>query len=268
MKYFTKILSVFLCAAEISVLAQLPNAPLASAECKKALASFNESSAGKTLEKCSNIINGKKEEFCSQCANIGFPNELKNACKTSEDEAYLNLVKTVLDTYNGKMSDVCKSTSKTQGSTSTKVPQTTVAPSNSTTTITKTHTQTQVPVSATSTPSATKSATKTAQQSKTTQQQPTQGAQQPATGAQQPATGVQQPATGAQQPATGAQPAQGVNPTDPQLSQVPLTDPIGNSNTNTNQPVDGNVEDLNSSATKLGYTLVAAFALAAFNLLL
>ena len=261
MKYFTKILSVFLCAAEISVLAQLPNAPFASQDCKKAITSFNEGSLGKTLEKCSGLIeNGA--EFCNQCSNIELPGDLKNGCKTGEDKVYLETIKSIIQSYNSKMTEGCKKTSKTASSSTSKLPKTTTIPTNSTTTttVTRTHTHTQITISASSTKKSTKSATKTIQPT-----QPAPGQQQPAPAQQQPAQ--QQPAQGLQQPAQGLQqqPAQGVNPTDPQLSQVPITDPI--SNTNTNQPVDATPEELDSSATKVGFTLVAV-VLAAFNLLL
>jgi len=297
MRYFGKILSVVLCVAEIGVLAQLPDIPsITSEKCTKALTTFKDSSSGRALERCSSLIEKKKyDEVCSdpQCLSVELPDDIKVQCKGENDELIIKAFNTAFDSFHKEMKNYCNNSSKpTVNVTST------ATTNNSTSHVLKSTTNSQRPtvhiqksttkVNPTAT---TKISTTHASKSTTKSSKPTTKSSKPnpstlnnssANGGNVGAVGNPAPInsppvnTSASNIPAGNAPA-GNTPitnagipgsqTDPQISQInPITNANNTAADNTN--TDAN-NDFNSSAgSKFTYSLVAAFALAAYNLLL
>jgi len=234
MKYFTKILSVFLCAAEISVLAQMPKAQapvFTSEKCMKAVSTFSKSASGKMLDSCSTYLKkGQFNNVCSnpECINIEFPADIKAQCESKEDKVYVSLFDLAFKSFNEEMKKFCKNSNVSNNSGNSGSSSSSNKPSGGNA----------------GNPSGNNGSS---------------------VGSTNPSAGVNSPA-GNSNPSAVAPGAQGTegaagipnSEADPQLSQI---DPITTGNIT--------LSDNSSSAeSKLTYSLVTAFALTIFNLLL
>ena len=263
MKCFTKVLLLIACVAEINVMAQGP-----SEKCLAGINNIENSSEGKFFKKCEKLSKAQDfKGFCAECQNMKLPSALVASC-TGSDAIYVDLWKKSFEQLNAQLKNICDGKipiPNVKNPTTTKIievqiktTETTKAAQTTTTTKAAQTTTTKTTQVAAETTQATSSSS---QASSNTQASSNDQATNGATGA----TG----AAGAAG-ATGATGATGAADGNTSLNNIITgnnTLPNGAANNTAPNNTTTNQNQV-SGASKLSYSLVAALAVAAYNLLL